>query len=255
MKSTFNSINFIGLSFIAVLFIVSTLVLAHPEDEFCQDAVMDPVLCEQLAELDRVANKNMNNQLPKIDLKRSFFETITLYTEQGIKHIIPMGVDHLAFVLALILCVTSFKNLAIQISLFTVAHSVTLILSMLGILNLTGVWVEVAIAFSIAFVAFENLFFKSLVRWRMLVVFCFGLLHGLGFAGALNELGIPNGHFISALVGFNIGVEIAQLCFALVIYLLLNRLSHKEWYRSYVTVPLSLMVGVLGCYWVIERLF
>lgn len=228
--------------------------MAHPEDEFCQDAEMDPLLCAQLAELDRADTQTADYQLPAIKLDRSAIETLSLYVKSGIQHIIPLGVDHLAFVLALVLCVTTFRNIVIQISLFTLAHSVTLILSMLGILVLQSAWVEVAIAFSIAFVAFENIFLKTFNHWRLLVVFCFGLLHGLGFAGALSEFGIPDEHFISALVGFNLGVEIAQLGFALIIYLILNQFKHKKWYRSYVTIPINLMIGVLGCFWIIDRL-
>ncbi len=228
---------------------------SHPEDDFCQEAEMDPMLCAQLAELDRASNTIEGEGLPEIELDRSPFSTFVLYTQLGVEHIIPMGLDHLAFVLALLLSAATFRQLIIQISLFTLAHSVTLILSVMGVIVLQGIWIEVAIAFSIAFVAFENIFMKQTAGMRRYaLVFAFGLLHGLGFAGALSDLGIPGGHFFSALLGFNLGVEIGQLGFATVVFLLLFKFMKKTKYRSLVVVPGSLMIGALGCYWVIERM-
>lgn len=249
----------IGLStlkcivFFVLLFHCSDLS-AHPEDEFCSEVQMDPQLCAQLAELDRPASRSGEFDLPEIKLDRSPIETALLYTKLGVEHILPMGIDHLAFVLALLLSSTAFRPLLIQISLFTLAHSVTLILGVLGILVLQGTCVEVAIAFSIVFVAVENIFLKTHRYWRLILVFCFGLLHGLGFAGALNELGVPDDHFVSALLGFNIGVEIGQLSFAIVVFLGLFKFISKGWYKSFIVIPGSLLVAGLGVYWVIERL-
>ena len=179
----------------------SILVSAHPEDEFCSEVEMDPELCARLAELDRPANKVGNVELPEIKLDRSPFDTAVLYIKLGVDHILPMGLDHLAFVLALLLSSSAFRPLIIQISLFTLAHSVTLILGVLGILVLQGTSVEIAIAFSIVFVAIENIFLKTHQYWRLILVFCFGLLHGLGFAGALSELGVPDDHYFRASFG------------------------------------------------------
>ncbi len=239
---------------LTVLFLFSAIALAHPEDDFCNDVEMDPLLCAQLAELDKPAESKNNLALPEIKLDRSPLETAILYIKLGVDHIIPFGLDHLAFVLALLLSSSAFRPLLIQISLFTLAHSVTLALGVLGILVLEGTWVEVAIALSIVFVAIENIFFKSLKFWRPLIVFCFGLLHGLGFAGALSELGIPDDHFISALVGFNLGVEIGQLGFALVIFALLVKWLKKAWYNRFVVIPGSLMIALVGAFWVLERI-
>ena len=236
-----------------ILLLLYTLSLAHPEDEFCVDTEMDPLLCAQLSELDR-STESGTYSLPTIELDRPPTDTFLLYTKLGIEHIIPMGLDHLAFVLALLLSSSALRPLFIQISLFTLAHSITLILSVMGILVLQGVWIEVAIAFSIVFVAVENIFIKSPKPWRWLIIFCFGLLHGLGFAGALGELGIPQQHFISALLGFNLGVEIGQLGFALLVFLILYRFLKRAWYFRYVVVPGSLMIASVGSYWVIERL-
>lgn len=237
-----------------ILCLFSLTLHGHPEDEFCQDIEMDPILCAQLAALDRPATGSGPYQLIDIQLDRSPSDTGLLYTKLGVEHIIPMGLDHLAFVLALVLSARTFKKLAIQITLFTLAHSFTLILSVMGLLVLEGSWIEVAIALSIAFVAFENIFIKSIRPWRYLVVFAFGLLHGLGFAGALSDLGIPDEHFFSALIGFNIGVEIGQLGFAFIIFLLLCRFINRSWYRHRVIIPGSLFVGALGVFWMMERL-
>ena len=106
---------------------------------------------------------------------------------------------------------TRWRPLLLQVTLFTIAHSVTLGLSMLGIVSLPSSIVEPLIAFSIAYVAVENLFTTELSPWRGALVFLFGLLHGLGFAGVLGELGMPRGQFGLALVSFNVGVELGQL--------------------------------------------
>lgn len=258
MNYTINLLSFFKycVVLVSVLFSIffATKSFAHPEDEFCNDVQMDPQLCAQLSELDRPANASGGYVLPEIHLDRSIFDTATLYAKLGFEHILPMGLDHLAFVLALILASSALKPLIIQISLFTLAHSITLILSVMGIITLEGIWIEVAIAASIVFVAIENIFIQTIKLWRALIVFCFGLLHGLGFAGALSDLGVPDNHFFSALVGFNVGVELGQLTFALIVYLLLFKFIKKEWYKSFIVIPGSLAIAAIGLYWVIERL-
>jgi len=252
MNETFKKIVLVQSLSIIVFFFIPTSTFSHPEDEFCDQSVSDALLCAELAELDR-ADSNLS-QLPAIELDRSAFETLALYVKLGVDHILPLGLDHLAFVLALILSATALRPLVIQISIFTVAHSVTLILGVLNLVALSSVWVEIAIALSIAFVAIENLFLNYRIAWRSLIIFCFGLLHGLGFAGALSELGIPAGHFISALVGFNIGVEIGQLSFALVFFLLLHKLITKRYFKRFVFIPGNCLVAAAGMYWLAERL-
>ncbi len=232
----------------------SCTILSHPEDEFCSDVAMDPLLCEQLAELDRPKEINGNFEFVEITLDRSLFETGVLYTGIGIEHILPTGLDHLAFILALLLSTTALRSLIIQISLFTLAHSITLILGVLEILVLGGVWVEVAIALSIVFVAIENTLTQSLKYQRLLIVFFFGLLHGLGFAGALSEIGVPENHFISALIGFNFGVEIGQLSFALVVFAILFKFMKKQWYSRHIVMPGSILIAMVGSFWVLERM-
>jgi hypothetical protein len=237
-----------------MLLLVCARVLAHPEDEFCMDSAMDPLLCAQLAALD-AAEPSKYGELPEIRLDRSPLATAALYIRLGVEHILPMGADHLLFVLAILLSTARLGALLLQISLFTLAHSITLILSVAGVITPAGAWVEVAIALTIAFVGIENIALRKLSAWRPLLVFCFGLLHGLGFAGALRELGIPDGHFFAALVGFNLGVEIAQLGFALVVFLLLWKFMGKAWYRLRLVLPLSVGIALLGLFWAGQRLW
>jgi hydrogenase/urease accessory protein HupE len=176
-----------------------------------------------------------------------------IYLKLGYIHIIPEGLDHILFVVALFLLSAQWKPLLWQISAFTVAHSLTLALAILGIVSLPSSVVEPLIALSIAAVAVENIFTTKLSKWRPLTVFCFGLLHGLGFAGVLAELGLPQGRFVAALAMFNVGVELGQLSVLAVCFALLYFTLQKPWYRKLVTIPLSLAIGAVGLYWTIER--
>jgi HupE / UreJ protein len=178
---------------------------------------------------------------------------------QGFRHIVPEGLDHILFVLGLFFLSRSFKPLLWQITAFTVAHSITLALAMLDIVRLPSQPVEVAIAISIAFVAIENLFRQKLTVWRPLVVFAFGLVHGLGFAGAFKEmLGESDepatGEFVRMLVGFNLGVEFGQLAVVAAAFALAGAVWKKEWYRARVAIPASLVIACFGIYWAITRM-
>lgn len=251
-----SSTNLVLLQIIAAVLLCFALqnAIAHPADDLCDSqAMVDIQLCSELSKLDRGIEVSTDD-LPEIELNRSPFETFVLYVRHGFEHILPMGVDHLAFVLALILAATSLRILIIQISIFTLAHSITLALGFLGVVVLNSVWVEVIIALSIAFVAIENLFFKFRLAWRSVIVFCFGLLHGLGFAGALSELGVPDDHFVTALVGFNVGVELGQLSFGLVVFFVLHKLISKKYFKQFVYIPGNILVAIAGIYWLVERL-
>jgi hypothetical protein len=180
------------------------------------------------------------------------------YVYQGFLHILPMGLDHILFVLALFLLATRFKPLLIQVTMFTVAHSITLALAMLEVVRLPDKPVEVLIAASIAFVAIENLFRDTLSKWRPMVIFALGLVHGLGFAGAFKELlgGVPRGdwgHFLSMLVGFNLGVELGQLAVIALAFLAVGWAWKKPWYRRAIVIPVSLVIAGFGLYWAITR--
>lgn len=176
------------------------------------------------------------------------------YIPVGFDHIIPKGLDHILFVIGLFLLSFRWRDLLWQISAFTVAHTVTLAMTSLGILTLSGAVVEPLIAASIAYVAFENIWSRSLGRGRVALIFGFGLLHGMGFASVLGDFGLPEGQFIPSLIGFNIGVELGQLAVVALCWVLLALpFGQKEWYRSVVTIPASVIIGLIGIYWVIER--
>jgi hydrogenase/urease accessory protein HupE len=132
------------------------------------------------------------------------------YIGIGFTHIVPKGLDHILFVVGLFLLSPRLKPLLIQITSFTVAHSVTLALAMLGVISAPASIVEPLIAASIVFIAVENLATNRLSPWRPFVVFGFGLLHGLGFAGVLTEIGLSPAHFASGLIAFNVGVELGS---------------------------------------------
>lgn len=161
----------------------------------------------------------------------SAWQTFVNYIPVGFDHIVPKGLDHILFVLGLFFLSTHLRPLLWQVSLFTLAHTITLALAALGhtefldafFINSFGIEfiavVEPLIAASIVYVAVENIFLKDLSPWRPFVVFLFGLLHGLGFASVLGEFGLPEDAFVAALIGFNVGVEVGQLAVIAVMFL------------------------------------
>lgn len=176
------------------------------------------------------------------------------YMEVGFAHILPKGLDHILFVVGLFLLTPRFHALAWQISAFTVAHTITLALATLGLVRVSPAIVEPLIALSIVYVAVENLFTDRLHRWRPLVVFAFGLLHGLGFAGVLSEIGLSPSHLAVSLIAFNVGVELGQLTVIALCFLAVGFwFRSRSWYRAMITVPASVVVAAVGAYWFVER--
>lgn len=173
----------------------------------------------------------------------------------GYAHIVPNGLDHILFVLGLFLLATRTRTVLSQVTAFTVAHSITLGLSLYGLVRLPSTIVEPLIALSIVYVAFENIFTSRLTPWRLALVFGFGLLHGLGFAEALMALNLPRAEFLSTLVAFNLGVEAGQLSVILVaaLALIALRVPSTE-YRRLVVRPASIAIAMVGAYWMVERL-
>ena len=147
------------------------------------------------------------------------WETFVDYIPVGFDHIVPKGLDHILFVLGLFFLAARFRPLLVQVSLFTLAHTITLALAALGYVNLPGSIVEPLIAASIVFIAVENVWARGISKWRPYVIFGFGLLHGLGFASVLGEFGLPEGTFVAALIGFNVGVEVGQLFVIAIMFL------------------------------------
>jgi HupE / UreJ protein len=194
-----------------------------------------------------------------IDLSKSFtrptrIEVVRQYLWLGYTHILPKGLDHILFVLGLFLLSPRLKLMLLQVTAFTIAHSITLGLSIYGILSLPSAIVEPLIALSIAYVAIENLVTRELKPWRLALVFMFGLLHGLGFAGVLRELGLPRGEFLTALLTFNLGVEGGQLTVIAAAMLAVSPFMQKGWYRQRVVLPASVLIAATGLYWFVTRL-
>lgn len=176
------------------------------------------------------------------------------YLVLGFTHIVPHGLDHMLFVLGIFLLSGRLRTVLWQVSAFTVAHTLTLGLSIYGVIAVPPAVVEPLIAVSIAYVAIENLWLTELKPWRISLVFAFGLLHGMGFAGALKELGLPPSDFLTALLTFNIGVEAGQLAVIAAAFLLVGWRCHRAWYRHRVVVPASLLIACTAVYWTVERL-
>ena len=186
----------------------------------------------------------------------SSLKIIRDYLIIGFEHIIPKGLDHILFVLGLFLFASRFSQLVVQVSLFTVAHTITLASASIGLVNIPSNIVEPLIALSISYVALETLWHTRMGWSRLIIIFAFGLLHGLGFASVLMEIGLNQRHFIIGLVAFNIGVEIGQLVVICAAYLFIGILFFKtRFYRSFVQIPLSLVIGAIGGWWFIERIF
>ena len=181
--------------------------------------------------------------------------TARRYLLLGFTHIVPGGLDHMLFVLGIYLLSGRARSVLWQVSAFTVAHSMTLGLSMYGVVSVSPAIVEPLIALSIAYVAIENIFLSELKSWRVALVFAFGLLHGMGFAGALKELDLPRSEFVTALLTFNVGVEAGQLAVIGTAFLLVGWYSaHRVWYRRRIVVPASLAIACTAVYWTIQRL-
>ncbi len=177
------------------------------------------------------------------------------YLILGYTHIVPHGLDHVLFVLGIFLLSARWRSILLQISMFTLAHSITLALTMYGIVSLPAKVVEPMIALSIAYVAIENLVTSDLKPWRPALVFSFGLLHGMGFAGVLRDLGLPPSRFLTALLTFNIGVEAGQLSVVAVAFAAVACWrGDRPSYRRFIVQPASLAIALAGLYWTLQRL-
>ena len=215
--------------------------------------------------------KRLTPQAPtaSIPVRQSGWSVATEYLKLGVEHIL-LGIDHLLFVLALLIITCGTWRLVKTITAFTVAHSVTLALATLGFVHVPQAPVEAVIALSIVFVASEFVRLKApscvagagwdegaaslTVRKPWIVAFSFGLLHGFGFAGALNEVGLPEGHIPLALLFFNVGVETGQLLFiaAVLTFMVLVRRIRVTLPRWAELVP-SYAIGSVAMFWVIQR--
>jgi hypothetical protein len=179
---------------------------------------------------------------------------VRTYLALGFTHIVPRGTDHILFVLGIFLLAIRLKPILLQVTAFTVAHTMTLALTIYGLVSLSPRIVEPLIALSIVYVAVENVVTPQLTPWRVALVFGFGLLHGMGFAGVLAELGLPRSEFLPALLCFNAGVELGQLSVIAVAFLLIGLpFRNRSWYRRRIVMPGSLAIAAVGLYWFVQR--
>jgi len=188
--------------------------------------------------------------------KLSKTEVLSLYLQLGYKHILPLGIDHILFVLGLFLLNPKLKPILWQATAFTVAHTITLGMAMYGVIKPTANIVEPVIALSIMYLALENIFSNKLRASRIGIVFLFGLIHGMGFASALTELGLPKSAYLESLLMFNLGVELGQVTVILAAFFLLGLpFGKKPYYRKAIVIPLSIVIAAIALYWTIERVF
>ena len=199
-------------------------------------------------------------QTDKIFIKsentQSIFKSIINYFILGIQHIIPKGLDHILFIVGLFFFSVTLRPLLIQVTMFTIAHSITLIFVSVSYINVNPLIVEPIIALSIAYVGIENIFKEYVKEYlRYIIIFFFGLLHGLGFALVLSDIGYQSSKLILNLISFNLGIEAAQIFIILSLYILLGiKFSNKKYYRYIFQVPVSLFIALVGIYWFFERI-
>jgi HupE / UreJ protein len=188
--------------------------------------------------------------------KMSRKDAAALYLELGYLHILPYGFDHILFILSLFLLSPKLKPVLWQATAFTVAHSVTLGLAIYHIITPPTQIIEPLIAISIMYVALENIFSPRLKASRIAVVFLFGLVHGMGFAGALGQIGLPKRDYLLSLVMFNIGVELGQITIIVLAYFLLAKwFGNKPYYRKAIVIPISILIAIIAGFWTVQRIF
>ena len=185
----------------------------------------------------------------------SLLNFLAEYIKIGFIHILPLGFDHILFVLGLFFFVARWQSVLAQITVFTIAHSLTLVSAVAGFVSLPANLVEPLIAASIAYVAIENVLRKTFHKSRLLVIFIFGLLHGLGFAAILSDIGFPQSKFLISLISFNIGIELGQISVVAVTFIIVSLIpvSAKD-YRRLIAVPSSCIIGVIGLWMIFTRL-
>ena len=195
----------------------------------------------------------MNLKVPEIIIPKDKQVYPTGYFYLGVEHLLG-GVDHVVFVLGLIFLISGFIPLLKTVTAFTLAHSITLAISVLGVFKLPSASTEALIALTIIYLAFELTKTESQIKRPWLMAFGFGLLHGFGFAGALSEIGIANDQLFLSLLFFNIGIEIGQLMIiplvGLIIYVL-NFINLKNQFRTLITYG----IGGMGVFWFVTRIW
>ena len=173
---------------------------------------------------------------------------------KGFEHVFPLGYDHILFMIALFLYNSRIKTAILQCSVFTIAHSLTLALTANRLIIPNSQLIEIGIAISIFIAGLENILPRVNFSIRLLIIFLFGLMHGIGFAGGLADIGIKNQEIITVLAGFNIGVELAQASLIVILYFILSKpFLDAPWYNTFIKKPVSLIIASCGLFWAITR--
>lgn len=171
----------------------------------------------------------------------------------GFEHVIPLGLDHILFILGIFFLSPHWKTLLTQSLVFTVAHSITLGMTVAKVFPVNPGIIEPLIALSIAYVAIENLFLKELKPWRLGLIFALGLLHGMGFGSVMSELPLSSRSLVVPIIGFNLGVEVAQvtiLALALGATFWFQEKKAYQWLR----IASSLAIALTGLIWTVQRI-
>lgn len=188
-----------------------------------------------------------------------WFDNVGTFIEFGFQHIIPQGLDHVLFVIALYLNARNWPSLILQVTTFTVAHTITLGLASTGLISGPGNIIEPLIAVSITALALEAIVFKEPNAWRLPVIFAFGLLHGLGF-GSVMKVYLENADLSAGLVGITVGVELGHLAVlvatglvAFLVQLALKGANRPGLYRPAFVMPVAALIALVGAYWTLQR--
>jgi hydrogenase/urease accessory protein HupE len=230
---------------VAVVLVCSCPSLAH--ETFLELVRKDRVL-EQ-----RIFDSKIKKHSIEFSQEQPFWQVLYTFFLEGIWHIV-IGIDHILFVISLLLAGGTMRQVVKVISAFTVAHSITLSLAALGVVVVPGAVVEPIIAASIVVVAGQSLLPQKR-DWRVLFAFGFGLIHGFGFAGALSELELPSTSLLWALGSFNVGVECGQVCIVVLVLPILTFIKrHSRTSRLVIPVG-TVLVMAIGMYWCIERIW
>ncbi|MDG2475220.1 MAG: HupE/UreJ family protein [Paracoccaceae bacterium] len=177
------------------------------------------------------------------------------YVISGVYHIVPLGYDHILFIIGLYLFSHQLSKLVLQVSVFTGSHSISLVLASLGLINIPSSIVEPIIAASIIYIGLENYFVTEKTSYRIFLIFGFGILHGLGFASVLDSLNLTKDGIIFPLLGFNIGLEIGQILILILCFVTFGYwFKAKTWYQARIVRPLSGVLVLVGSFWFISRI-
>ena len=229
---------------------------------FSAKKIFGPLIFKNFSNIDTDTQKpqsqwikpgNQTNQIEIIKEKTNFPNLLISGIWNGILHIIPYGFDHILFVLGLFFFSYKLKPLLIQVTTFTIAHSITLILGGLGYVTISPIIVEAIIAASIIWIGVENLFRKSMNISRIGVIFCFGLLHGLGFASMFKLIGLEGTDYFLNLFSFNVGIEIGQIITLAPLIILIPLFNRLSWYRILIAIPASIIIALFGANMFIDR--